>query len=208
MGLIGAAARSGSAAASFAAALALLGSSPRLADAAEPSDLPATATVEGSAEPAAEHAPAHALPPIHIRMQIARASEEPGEVSPEARDIFEHLPSKYRSLSLIEDKTVAVLLGEQARVSLPNGREVVLLPIAVHGGQLHMQLEMPDVVNTSMRLSDHRAFYVGGVRMDQGTLVFKLVPDFSAYVGEQNQTRIADQPVSPTVQPASSKTAR
>ena len=199
MGLIGAAARSGSAAASLAAALALLGSAPRLAAGAEPSDLPA---------PVAEPAPVHALPPIHIRMQIARASEEPGEVPAEARDIFEHLPSKYQSLSLIEDKTVAVLLGEQARIALPNGREVVLLPIAVHGGQLHMQLEMPDVVNTSMRLSDHRAFYVGGVRMDQGTLVFKLVPEFSAYVGEPNQTHLADQPVSPTVQPASSKTAR
>jgi hypothetical protein len=201
MGLIAAAARSGSV--SFAAALTLLGSAPRLARAAEPSDLPAT--VEDPAPAPAPEA-AHALPPIHIHMQIARASESPGAVAPEARDIFEHLPSKYQSLALIEDKTVAVLLGEQARVSLPNGREVVLLPIAVHGGQLHMQLEMPDVVNTSMRLSDHRAFYVGGVRMDQGILVFKLVPEFSAYVGEPNQTNLADQPVAPTAQPASSKT--
>jgi len=192
--------RTGSAAVSFAAALALLGSAPQLADAAEPN----------GQVPVEKHGaePVHALPPIQIRMLIARASEAPGEVAPEARDIFEHLPSKYQSLALIEDKTVAVLLGEQARIALPNGREVVLLPMDVQGGQLHMQLEMPDVVNTSMRLSDHRPFYVGGVRMDQGTLVFKLVPEFSAYVGEPDQTRMADQPNSPTAQPASSKTQR
>ena len=110
---------------------------------------------------------------------IARASEVVGAVDPGARDIYEHLPAKYHSITLIEDRTVSVNLGDQAHVWLPTGSEVRLLPVAVHGGQLHMQLEMPDVLNTSMRLANSRAFYIGGVRLGEDTLVFKLVPEFS-----------------------------
>jgi hypothetical protein len=214
MGLIGAA-RSGSAV-SVAAALALLGSAPRLARAAEPSDLPrlaepAAGPVDTASIPPADETP-HALPPIQIHLRIARASEAEGVVTPEAKDIAEHVPAKYHSLSVLEDKTVSVLLGEEAHVALPDGRELVLLPIAVHGQQLHVQLEIPNVVNTSMRLSDNRAVYIGGVRMDpqhgdQGTLVFQLIPKFSDYVGEENQT-LADGPTTPTAQPASSTTRR
>jgi hypothetical protein len=189
-------ARTSSAAVSFAAALALLGGAPRLARAQEDQ-----AKIEQPTAP-----PTRALPPIQIHMIIARASEKEGAIEPAAQDIYEHLPAKYHSVTVIEDRTVAVLLGEEARVSLPNNREVVLLPVAVHGGQLHLQLEMPDVVNTSMRLNDDRAFYMGGVKLDQGTLVFKLVPEFGAYIAEPNQTRIADRPPAPDVERASSKT--
>ena len=31
-------------------------------------------------------------------------------------------------------------------------------------------------------MANNRAFYVGGVPYQNGTLVFKLVPEFSAYV--------------------------
>jgi hypothetical protein len=41
---------------------------------------------------------------------------------------------------------------------------------------------MPELLNTSMRMANSRAFYVGGVPYEGGTLVFKLVPEFSAYV--------------------------
>jgi hypothetical protein len=103
---------------------------------------------------------------------------------------------------MVEDRTVAVLLGEEARVKLPTGSEVRLLPIAVHGGQLHLQLEMPDVVNTSMRLANSRAFYVGGVRFGSDTLVFKLVPEFTPYVSSPD-TRTASRPATPDVKQAS-----
>ncbi len=186
--------RAGSTALSFAAALALLGSAPQSARAQSDSAPPDSVTAEV----------AHALPPIQIRVSIARASEDEGEIDPAARDIYEHLPAKYRSITLLEDRTVAVLLGEQAHVKLPTGSEVLLLPVAVHGSQLHLQLEMPDVVNTSMRLANSRAFYVGGVRLGEDTLVFKLVPDFAAYV-DRNSPRTAGVPTAPAVDKASGK---
>jgi hypothetical protein len=184
--------RAGSAALSFAAALALLGSAPP----------PARAQSDSADAGASEVA--HALPPIQIRVSIARASEDDGAIDPAARDIYEHLPAKYRSITLLEDRTVAVLLGEQAHVKLPTGSEVLLLPVAVHGSQLHLQLEMPDVVNTSMRLANSRAFYVGGVRLGDDTLVFKLVPEFAAYV-DRNSPRTAGVPAAPTVDKASGR---
>lgn len=122
------------------------------------------------------------IPPITIRISIASASEDDGELDPAARDIYEQLPAKYHSIRMIEERTIEVLFGEQARVVLPTGSDVHLIPVAVHGGQLHLQLEMPELLNTSMRMANNRAFYVGGVPYQNGTLVFKLVPEFSAYV--------------------------
>ena len=184
--------RAGTAALSLAAALALLGGAPR----------DVFAQADGAAETPPASAVVHALPPIQIHISIARASEDAGAIDPLARDIDEHLPAKFQSISLLEDRVVAVLLGEQAIVKLPNGGEVRLLPVAVHGGQLHLQLEMQDLVNTSMRLSNSRAFYMGGVRLDEGTLVFKLVPEFSAYI-DRNAPRTAGIPSVPNVDKAS-----
>jgi hypothetical protein len=174
----------GSAALSLAAALALT------------SGVPARAFAQSSAPPesaAPAVEPARELPPIRIRLVIARASEVEGAVDPGARDIYEHLPAKYHSIALIEDRTVDVNLGDQAHVWLPSGSEVRLLPVAVHGGQLHLQIEMPDVLNTSMRLANSRAFYIGGVRMGEDTMVFKLVPEFSDYVSTPSS--VAGTPV-------------
>ena len=185
----------GSAALSLATALGLAGAAPGVARAQ-------AAVNPEVAAPTAEAV--RELPPIRIRLVIARASEVEGAVDPGARDIYEHLPAKYRSITLLEDRTVAVLLGEQAHVKLPTGSEVLLLPVAVHGSQLHLQLDMPDVVNTSMRLANSRAFYVGGVPLDGDTLVFKLVPEFAAYV-DRNSPRTAGVPAAPTVDKASGK---
>jgi hypothetical protein len=196
-----------SAALSVAAALALFGGSAARAQSESAAGPAASALVEPAQTPTAEPTtptPVRSLPPIQIRVSIARASEAEGPVDPRARDIYEHVPTKYHSISMVDDRTVAVLLGEEARVKLPTGTEVRLLPIAVHGGQLHLQLEMPDVVNTSMRLANSRAFYVGGVRYGSDTLVFKLVPEFTPYVSSPD-TRTASRPATPDVTRASDR---
>ena len=185
--------RAGTAALSLAAALALLGGAP----------------LDGFAQAAATEEPStttviHALPPIQIHLSIARASEKEGVVDPLARDIYEHLPAQFQSITLLEDRVVPVLLGDQAIVKLPNGGEVRLLAVGVHGGQLHLQLEMQDLVNTSMRLANSRAFYMGGVHLADGTLVFKLVPEFSAYI-DKNAPRTAGIPSLPNVSKVNEK---
>jgi hypothetical protein len=141
------------------------------------------------------------LPPITIRIAVAFASEDEGEIDPAARDIFQHLPAKYHSIQMIDEQTIETTFGEQTHVPLKSGTEVRLLPIAVHGGQLHLQLEMPEVLNTSMRMSNSRAFYVGGVPHQGGTLIFKLVPDFSAYI----EPPAREQAASPETRKATGK---
>ena len=137
--------------------------------------------------------PPLAIPPITIRISVATASEDESAeaMEPSARDIYEHLPAKFHSIRMIEERTIKVVFGEVAHVALPTGAEVRLTPVAVHGGQLHLQLEMPEVLNTSMRMANSRAFYVGGVPYEGGTLVFKLVPEFSAYVESPATERAA-----------------
>ena len=180
--------RSGTAALALAAALALSGGAASVARAQSN----AAAPVVPRAEP---QEVARELPPIRIHLLIARASEVEGKVDPGARDIYEHLPAKYHSIALLDDRTVNVNLGDEAHVYLPTGSEVRLLPVAVHGGQLHLQIEMPDVLNTSMRLANSRAFYIGGVRLGEDTLVFKLVPEFSEYVAPASTANVAGTPV-------------
>jgi hypothetical protein len=167
-------ARANSAPLVFAAALALIGAAPQTSRAQT-----ALPLVPDSAQ---VPQPPLAIPPITIRIAVATASEAEGEMDPKALDIYEHLPAKYQSIRLIDERTLTVVFGEVARVGLPTGTEVRLVPVAVHGGQLHLQLEMPELLNTSMRMSNSRAFYVGGVPYEGGTLVFKLVPEFSAYI--------------------------
>jgi hypothetical protein len=196
-----ASARTHSAALSVAAALTLFGGETRQALAQSASLVQPNESQVLAPEP---EPVVHALPPIQIRVSIARASVNEGEVDPRAQDIFTHLPAKYHSIQMLEDRTVAVLLGEQAHVPLPTGSEVRLMPVAVHGGQLHLSLEMPDVVNTSMRLANDRAFYVGGVRLGEDTLVFKLVPEFAPYMSSP-ETRTAGVPSVPDVTRASDR---
>ena len=176
----------------LAAALVLIGAAPQTSRAQT-----ALPLVPDSAQATQ---PPLAIPPITIRISVATASEAEGVMDPKALDIYEHLPAKYQSIRLIEERTLTVVFGEVARVGLPTGTEVRLVPVAVHGGQLHMQLEMPELLNTSMRLSNSRAFYVGGVPYEGGPLVFKLVPEFSAYI-ESPVTR----PQSPETRKASGK---
>jgi hypothetical protein len=167
-------ARTSSSPLAFAAALVLAGLAPHA-----PHAQTALPLVPDSAQ---VPQPPLAIPPITIRISVATASEAAGELDPRATDIFEHLPAKYHSIHMIDERTISVVFGEVARVGLPTGAEVRLTPVAVHGGQLHLQLEMPELLNTSMRMANSRAFYVGGVPYEGGTLVFKLVPEFSAYV--------------------------
>lgn len=141
------------------------------------------------------------MPPITIRISVASANEAEGEVDPKASDIFEHLPNRFRSIHMIEERTIQVWLGERAEVALPTGSTVSLLPVAVHNQQLHLQLDMPEVLNTSMRMSNSRALYVGGVGYGDGTLIFKLVPEFSAYIKPPALAR----PAPPQTQPAVDK---
>jgi hypothetical protein len=185
-------ARANSAPLAFAAALVLVGALPQASRAQT-----ALPLVPDSAQ---VPKPPLAIPPITIRIAVANASEAEGAMDPKARDIYEHLPAKYQSIRLIEERTLTVVFGEVARVALPTGTEVRLVPVAVHGGQLHMQLEMPELLNTSMRLSNSRAFYVGGVPYEGGTLVFKLVPEFSAYIESP-----VERAQSPQTQPAGGK---
>jgi len=166
--------RTGSLALSLAAALTLVGGAAR----------ELRAQSESTPEPAAQAAPvARDLPPMTMRVSIALASEsETDGIDPKAQDIYDHLPAKFHSIHMVEDRDVNMLFGEQTKIALPAGNEMRLLPVGVYGNQLHMQLEMPNLVNTSMRMANSRAFYFGGPRHDGKVLVFKLVPQFSAYV--------------------------
>jgi hypothetical protein len=174
------------------AALAVAGALPRgvRAEEAPLSLAPAPTPAPNASQPV--------IPPITIRVSVASASEAEGEIDPRAKDIYEHLPARFHSIRMLEEKTIAVLFGERARVDLPTGSSVTLLPVAVHHNQLHLQLEMPEVLNTSIRMSNSRAFYVGGVDYGDGTLIFKLVPEFRAYT----DTPALARPAAPQTQPA------
>ena len=67
---------------------------------------------------------------------------------------------------------------ESGRLLLPEGREVRFLPISVLHRKLHMQVEMPGILNTRMRMTSGRGVILGGVEHGAGYLIVYMVPNF------------------------------
>ena len=169
-------ARANSAPLAFAAALVLIGG-------LSPHALHAQTALPLVPDSAHVPQPPLAIPPITIRISVATASEDEGAIDPAARDIFEHLPAKYHSIHMIDERTIDGRCSASRRTSaLPTGSGSApdpgrgarrpAAPAARDAGAAqheHAYVEQPRVLR---RRRAHQG----------GTLVFKLVPEFSAYV--------------------------
>jgi hypothetical protein len=121
------------------------------------------------------------LPPVQFTVTVAHAMAEPGAVAAEFRGFQRQMPH-LSSIRVLDKQSFRLQFGEWARMSLPTGSDVSVLPLAVHGGRLHMQFNLPGKLNTSMRLSNHKPMTVGAGRYQRGHLLIQVDPDFSAYL--------------------------
>ncbi|MFQ5513792.1 MAG: hypothetical protein ACE5FG_05085 [Myxococcota bacterium] len=117
--------------------------------------------------------------PVVVKVMVVHARQQPGIVDPLCEDLRKKLRlMNFRSLRVVQQQSFKLRMGEQGAMQLPEGRRLEFLPISVIGGELHMQVMMPGVVNTRMRMANRRGVILGGVRYGDGVLVVQLQPTF------------------------------
>ena len=128
----------------------------------------------------ASWAPAWAQESTGVRCTVSLgfASQEEGPTHPKFRGI--PIPGPFRSVRMQEQRSYNLRMGEQGRYPLPSGGEIHMLPVQVLDQRLHMQFEMPGVVNTRLRLRNGKRMVVGGVPFKNGQLIIQVEPEFES----------------------------
>ena len=117
--------------------------------------------------------------PVMVEVLVVHARQQPGRIDPVCEKLRHRLRlMNFRSLRMVQKRLFKLRMGERGRMQLPAGRRVEFLPISVIDRQLHMQVQMPGVVNTRMRMESGRGVILGGIRHEDGVLVVQLQPSF------------------------------
>ncbi len=135
---------------------------------------------------------ASGMPPISFKVSVVYATQKAGKIDTRTLPLINRMPMKFGSAEVLDERSISVPFGQNSAVPLASGSEIRLLPVVVHQNQLHMQLEMPGVVNTRMRMTSGRPVILGGIPYRDGLLIIQVLPEFSAYL-----TRPLPRPVGP-----------
>lgn len=128
---------------------------------------------------AAAQTAATAPAPIAFDVIVVRALERAGTVAPACRHLQQRLPMRFGTCSMVKRSQFKLSFGQAGEMKLPTGREVRFLPISIVSETLHLQLEMPGVVNTRLRMTSGSPVILGGERLDGGQLIIQMTPRFS-----------------------------
>jgi len=107
---------------------------------------------------------------------LASAGEE--GVDPECESMQAQLPVRFGTLKIQQRESLQLSFGDLRDVRLPTGAQVHFRPISVFEGKLHMQVDLPDLVNTRVQLDSGRSVILAGVPYQQGNLIIELRPTF------------------------------
>lgn len=138
------------------------------------------AALATSAQAEPESTSAALSTPVAFEVNVCLASQPEGEVDPECSALQNQLPVRFGTLKVQKRHKVSVTFGEPGGIELPTGSTVEFRPISIVDNQLHMQLEMPGVVNTRLRLQSGRSVILAGQRHEGGYLVIEIRPTFRA----------------------------
>jgi hypothetical protein len=141
------------------------------------------------AEPPGEKAFAVASPAsVTFEVNVCIASAPDGEVDPECRTMQSQLPVRFGTLKVQKRHIVSVGFGEPGGIVLPTGSTVEIRPISIvehqrlsttgviRTNELHLQLEMPGMVNTRLRLQRGRSVILAGQKYSDGYLIIEVKP--------------------------------
>ncbi len=116
---------------------------------------------------------------VLVRTLVVHAEKKPGQVDWICEELKKKLKlMNFGTLRVVQRRLFKLAFGEAGRLPLPEGREVRFLPISILHRQLHMQVEMPGLVNTRMRMKNGRGVILGGVEDGDGYLIVYVVPNF------------------------------
>ena len=117
---------------------------------------------------------------IRLHLMVTHASQAPGPIDPPAADLHKqlHKDFRYRSLRVLQRKSLRLSMDEIGKLRLPNGRWVRVRPLNRSGSRLLVAVEVEGALATDLRLRNHRKVSIGSHRYKDGTLVITFEPDF------------------------------
>jgi len=119
-----------------------------------------------------------------LTVYIMEASNQPGGVDPELRDIYKRMGGAfgYTTLRLISKQTHAVPVGTEKTLSVPGDRMMVLNPTGIHDDRLDVNVRITQSGEQPMRVTGQivrgGTFIIGGYKYGPGRLVFAISADF------------------------------
>jgi hypothetical protein len=120
---------------------------------------------------------------IALSVLIAHGSQEEGDagggVDAECEPLKRRLPVAFNTLRARAQRCFNLAFGERAEMTLPSGGTVQFLPISIVDDRLHVQVEMPGVLNTRLRTLTGRAVIVAAGKDELGQLFIQLTPSFT-----------------------------
>ncbi len=122
------------------------------------------------------------IPPVTFKISLAHALPQEGGISPDCVELSRRLPMRFGSITRCAPTVFRVPFGEQAELALPTGSSIRVLPVTVLRDHLHMQVELPGVVNTRLQMRHGRPVILGGLPHEGGLLIIQVVPEFADYL--------------------------
>jgi hypothetical protein len=122
------------------------------------------------------------IPPITFKISVAHALPQGGGIDPDCLELSRRLPMRFGSLTKCAPRVFRVPFGERVRMPLPTGATIQVLPVTILRNQLHMQFELPGIVNTRLQMTHGRPVILGGLPYEGGLLIIQVVPEFSHYL--------------------------
>jgi hypothetical protein len=117
---------------------------------------------------------------IAVQLRVSHISQAPGTIDPAAADLDRHLRRdfNYKSLRLIEDRTLDLGLNEVGSLQLPTGRWVTVRPRNVGDTGVLLAVEVQGLLRTRLRVPNHHQVVIGAQSYDGGKLVISLEPRY------------------------------
>ncbi|UCE86066.1 MAG: hypothetical protein JSU66_17370 [Deltaproteobacteria bacterium] len=116
---------------------------------------------------------------IRVHLIVVHASQTPGPIDPDAKQLHEQLQRdfRYRSLRVMQHNRLRMPMREERRVELPTGRALRVRPIALDPQGILMSLEMQDRLDTRVMLRPRKPVVIGGERYQDGKLFIAIESD-------------------------------
>jgi hypothetical protein len=116
-----------------------------------------------------------------VKVTVAEISDAQGKIDPRAKRLDQNLRQKfkYKSLSVITERRLALALDEVGSVKLPNGRMFRVRPLNLGERGLLMAVGWEGEVMMDMRAPNNHLLVIGGPAHGKGQLVVSIEPQYA-----------------------------
>jgi hypothetical protein len=119
---------------------------------------------------------------FHVRVTVAEISDSEGGIDARAKRLNDKLRRekffKFNSLSVIEERRLALKMDEVGSVKLPGGRMFRVRPLNLSDRGLLMAVGWEGEMMMDMRAPNHHLLVVGGPTHGAGQLVVSIEPEY------------------------------